>query len=322
MMKESDKYYIILTLAVILLFVSILFNVHESNKHDSYYAVQPEFYDADTGKTSAVNNHYETGDDQQSHTDITIVESQQYETSQHFSTPVVISNQTPDDITLINMTDAEAWNLLSNGIFPDYPKSSYITIKDKVQEIKDSNTQEITVPIWYWKNPDDTTDMSKVSATATFQVNSKVADLYTHIFQDIYADASQPIINLGDSAMGTWVTRGKNHNPYATLSAHAIGAAIDINPSTATFEINGAYYGNAYGNKAMPQSIWQTLPESHKKYQVLYQDCPIVQIFKSYGFYWGGDWHSGTDPMHLAFLGDGTNAREVGQSNYNSYHKE
>lgn len=226
---------------------------------------------------------------------------------------------TDSDYALIMLSDSDAWKVLSNGKFDDYPTASWSSIKNKVTQVYDENMEVITVDVWYWANPSDDTDMNKVTKQKQFTVNSKVANLFKHAFEDIYNHPSRPVINLADTGMGTWVLRGKNHNANNTLSAHSMGAAIDINPSTGSFYVNNTWYGNAYGQKPMPYDIWVQLPECHKKYHVLYVDCPIVSIFKSYGYVWGGDWSSGIDCMHLSFLGDGRTARSVGQENFRKY---
>lgn len=232
------------------------------------------------------------------------------------SVNVDISAQNRD---LILLSDDEAWVLLTDGLFTSYPSGSYASNKGKLQELYTTHMAMITVPVWYWEDPKDETNMAKKSTTKTFAVNDKLADLFIDVFNDIYHDPSQPVINLGDAGMGTWVLRGKNHNSNNSLSGHSLGTTIDINPSTGSFKVNGTWYGNGYGHRAMSKSTWEQLPECHDKYHVLYKDCPIVQIFKSYGFVWGGDWTSGTDCMHFSFLGDGSNARVNGQENYYKY---
>lgn len=229
---------------------------------------------------------------------------------------VTTHNQTAADVELATMTENEAWEYVTNGLWTSYPKTSFSQNKDKLVTLQNTNTETITVRVWYWANPKDDTNMNKVTKEKTFAVNSKLARTFEHIFQDIYEHPSRPVINIGDSAMGTWVLRGKNHNSSKTMSAHSLGVAIDINPSSGSFYVNGKWYGNAYGQSAMPESIWKLLPETHDKYHVLYNGCPIVEVFKSYGFYWGGDWRSGTDSMHLSYLGDGSSARETGIENY------
>jgi hypothetical protein len=229
----------------------------------------------------------------------------------------IISNSDSDIIT---MSDPDAWKLISGGIFTEYPSSPYSSIESQIKEIYNKYATTITVPIWYWSNPDNESDFNKTTHQLNLTVNANIANLWIHIFSDIYSQDSKPIINIKDYGMGTWALRGKNHNPNNTLSAHSLGTAIDINPSTGSFNINGNWYGNAYAQKVMDPSTWSSLPECHEKYQVIYEDCPIVKVFKSYGFYWGGDWNT-KDNMHFSFLGDSV-GRAQGYENYLKYRRK
>lgn len=231
------------------------------------------------------------------------------------STELQITHMTEEDKRLIKMSEEEAWIMCSSSIFDSYPKQPYREIADLVSAIKEENTEDIVVKCWYWEDPSNDTNMNKITVDKKFTVNKAVAQLFTHIFEDIYECADQPIINIGDGAMGTWVLRGKNHNDNNTLSAHSIGTAIDINPSTGSYNIGGVWYGNGYGQNVMTTDIWNNLPESHQKYHVLYDNSSIVKVFKAYGFYWGGDWNSTKDNMHFGYIGDGS-GREVGLNNY------
>ena len=226
------------------------------------------------------------------------------------------SSRTKSDIEIITMSENEAWSFISNGIYESYPKGSFNSNRDKLVKLQQSNTEVITIKCWFWEDPEDDTNFNKVTKTRKFAVNSSIAQLFKHAFEDIYNHPSKPVINLNDKGMGTWVLRGKNHNGNATMSSHSLGCAIDINPSTGSFNINGTWYGNGYKHKKMSKSIWEQLPECHAKYHVLYDNSPIVETFKSYGFVWGGDWTTGTDCMHLSFIGDGQNARSIGFNNY------
>ena len=225
-------------------------------------------------------------------------------------------SRTLSDIQIISMSESEAWEYISNGLFKSYPRGSFNANKDKLIKLQQANTEVITIKCWFWEDPSDNTNFNKVTKTKKFAVNSSVAQLFEHAFEDIYNDPSKPVINLDDKGMGTWVLRGKNHNGNNTMSSHSLGCAIDINPSTGSFKVNGTWYGNGYKHKRMSSNVWEQLPECHNKYHVLYDGSPIVEIFKSYGFVWGGDWTSGTDCMHFSFIGDGDNARSIGYSNY------
>lgn len=226
------------------------------------------------------------------------------------------SNVSMSDKEKIMLSEDAAWELISDGLYTSYPTGNFMDNRDTLLTIQQRNTSTIKVKCWYWEDPTDDSNFSKVTVLKVFAVNKGIASLFKHAFEDIYNDPSQPIINIGDYGMGTWVIRGKNHNNSARMSTHSLGCCIDINPSTASFCVNGKWYGNAYGQRAMSEEIWEQLPECHKKYHVLYNGSPIVEIFKSYGFVWGGDWASGTDPMHLSWIGEGPNTREKGQANY------
>lgn len=235
---------------------------------------------------------------------------------------VVSKYRDASDKEKIMLPENEAWSLISNGLYTSYPSGNFLDNKETLLRIQQKNTQTIRVKVWYWEDPSDDTNFNKVTCEKVFAVNSSIASLFEHAFADIYADPSKPVINLADSGMGTWVIRGKNHNDYARMSTHALGCCIDINPGTGSFYVNGKWYGNAYGQRAMSKAIWEELPECHKKYHVLYDGSPVVEIFKSYGFVWGGDWESGTDSMHLSWIGEGSNTRQKGQANYLSRVKE
>lgn len=229
-----------------------------------------------------------------------------------------VSNIKGNSSSIYTMGDSDAWKFISNGLITNYPTQSFSSMRDTLNKIYSANITSIKVPIWIWSNPNSNSDMSKKSATLTISVNKKIAVLFQRVFKKIYSDPSKPIFNIYDSGFGTWVMRGKMHDPSRTPSAHSYGTTIDINPFSGSFNVNGTVYGNNYGNKPMPKEIWESLPETHNKYHVLYVDSPIVKAFKSEGFYWGGDWTSGTDCMHFGWLGDGC-GRTKGIDNYNKY---
>lgn len=322
MSKEKKKVIILLAVAVvcidILLAVLLIFKPRIGAEDipvtwDKNYKESASDYDRNFKNTHDWTTESYNGKNPYIVVDIPYEE---YSTYEEFNTAISTSNMTSHDRQLIMMSDKEAWEMCSDNIFSQYPTCSYKEIKDELADIRNQNTETITIRCWFWANPKDDLDMSKVTKTKTFAVNTTLAPLFYHIFEDIYADPSKPVLNLNDTGMGTWVLRGKNHNSNNTMSAHSIGSAIDINPSTGSFYVNGKWYGNAYGQNVMPTGMWEQLPECHQKYHVLYPDSVIVKTFKAYGFCWGGDWNSTKDPMHFSFIGDGATEREKGQANY------
>jgi len=71
---------------------------------------------------------------------------------------------------------------------------------------------------------------------------------------------------------------------YLAFSEHSHGVAIDINWS--------------YN----PQ-IWPAGPNRFEggpyDHFTIKRDSSVVRIFKEYGWQWGGDWRSTSDPMHF-----------------------
>ena len=334
MMNDFDSKKKLIAVASILgIFLACLILFSMSTKADDTSAYHiTDIATADATRYSlamAGDPDYETGsgeEDNEEVIEVTEEELQQnsekvneYSTGTHQSTRLSTSSA---DIALITLPDSETWDLLTGGRFSEYPTDKYYVVKQKVLETRAAKTARVTVNVWFWEDPNDDTNFNKVTKEKTWEVNEELVDIFKHVFEDIYNDPSKPVINLNDKGMGTWVTRGKMHSDYRTASAHAFGAAIDINPSTGTFALNGIRYGNAYKNHKMPTDMWEALPECHNKYHVLYEDSPIVTTFKAYGFIWGGDWTSGTDPMHFSFIGDGQNAREKGRSNFEQYNDQ
>lgn len=97
-----------------------------------------------------------------------------------------------------------------------------------------------------------------------------------------YLDRIQKEVN--DAKTGYNFTNISSYNNRSKVggggkSLHSWGIAIDINPDTNPYQ---------RGNYGPPES-----------------DIPIqiVNIFKNYGFAWGGDWPGERDPMHFEWYG-------------------
>lgn len=74
-------------------------------------------------------------------------------------------------------------------------------------------------------------------------------------------------------------------------SYHAFGRAVDLNPLTNPWSCDGQIYppaGKAYLDRGSAHPA------------VLQGDSPVVKIFKSFGWEWGGDWQEqGPDYHHF-----------------------
>lgn len=102
------------------------------------------------------------------------------------------------------------------------------------------------------------------------------------IFNEIYEKTDFKITNVYSYCY-------KKINNDGLLSNHSFGSAIDINPE--------------YNPWKNPKSTTQAHPNC-KNYdndlEIRSKNHPVVQIFKKYGFGWGGFYKSGPDYMHFS----------------------
>lgn len=138
----------------------------------------------------------------------------------------------------------------------------------------------ITVPVWKL-NDDWTRRESEMKLT----INSLLADEVQAIFEEIYAlDIQFPVkymVGYNYRKVG-----GVGLVDSTLMSAHAFGVAIDINPD----DYDNDYYlgkGNDLRNRNNPYCI----PDE------------VIDIFKSHGWYWGGDFNICADTMHFQYFG-------------------
>lgn len=86
------------------------------------------------------------------------------------------------------------------------------------------------------------------------------------------------------------VVPGKN-----SLSNHALGRAIDVNPLQnpyVIFDTNGKQILSAEGDPSY-------IDRSNKRSHMIDHDDPAFLVFSEYGFIWGGDWNSSRDYQHF-----------------------
>lgn len=106
-----------------------------------------------------------------------------------------------------------------------------------------------------------------------FQCHRLVADSLEHIFSDLWQQAhyDQKIVDeWGLSTFGGCYNYRLKRGA-STLSMHAYGAAIDLDPA------NNAFHDKSFRFK---------------------KDSPVVLAFKAQGWTWGGEWRQ-PDAMHF-----------------------
>ena len=145
-----------------------------------------------------------------------------------------------------------------------------------------ASTQMVTFDVPVWKM---NSSGKRYSSTWSITVNRKLAASVRCIFSDIYRlDIKFPFNYLKGfmyrKVGGSGLVNSK------LLSIHSFGAAIDIN----FWDNDNDYYlgkGNDLRNKDNPYCIPQE----------------VIDIFASYGWYWGGDFEICVDSMHFQYYG-------------------
>lgn len=121
----------------------------------------------------------------------------------------------------------------------------------------------------------------KVSKTRSFLIHYKLANNVKAIYDEIYKlDIKFPIMSLSSYSYRRMVIPWVKSNPY--LSQHSYGTCIDINKKYNLF-----YRSKDKRSKNSPYYI----PDS------------VINIFKKYGWTWGGEFKEGLDTMHFQYLG-------------------
>lgn len=147
--------------------------------------------------------------------------------------------------------------------------------------------------------------------TGTLIVNKKIAKKTAQIFYELYqikypiqrievvdrydADDTKSMMANNTSAFNYRLIAGSDK-----LSNHGKGLAIDINPRInpcvkdgKTEPENGKVYKNRNVKKCKGK---------YKKYMI-HKNDRVYNIFKKYGFSWGGDWKTLKDYQHFEYVG-------------------
>lgn len=181
----------------------------------------------------------------------------------------------------ISLSDDEVWKALT-GTSTNYNKISESEMNKRVTTI--------SVPIRVWSSTKKN-DYSTKKVEASITVNSALAPVFTAFFNEVYNKTPDFVINKSELYCYNYRARKSGRS----LSAHAYGAACDINPSTK---------GNGYNQTVYTKETWNKLPNSKEKMQIIYKGSKVVEIAHKYTLSWGGEWNSVTDAMHFSFIGD------------------
>lgn len=132
-------------------------------------------------------------------------------------------------------------------------------------------------------------------------VNQKVAEEVLQIFKELY-QIKFPIEkmhvisyyhNSDEQSMSDNNTSAFNFRMITnshTPSNHAFGLAIDINPMVNPY---------IYQNTVLPKNAVEYIDRKQEALGLITDNSEIYQIFKKYGWSWGGDWDSPKDYQHF-----------------------
>lgn len=121
------------------------------------------------------------------------------------------------------------------------------------------------------------------STTMTLTVHKKLAEEFKAVFEDMYKIKFR--IKASQTAAYVW----KNISGTGTISQHSYGLAIDIN-----WNDNPCFYNT---NVDVSKGYGGYKPGVNK-FSVTQK---VIKIWKSHGFYWGGDWSGKKDTMHFSY---------------------
>jgi hypothetical protein len=134
-------------------------------------------------------------------------------------------------------------------------------------------------------------------------VAAQVAEDIARVFERIF-DSGFPLERVvrvdayggdDDASMAANNSSGFNHRTVhgtSTLSRHAFGLAIDINPVQNPYIV---------GAEIMPDSARAYLDRERVRPGMLVRPSPVIEAFEAIGWGWGGDWTSCKDYHHFDF---------------------
>lgn len=149
------------------------------------------------------------------------------------------------------------------------------------KESKLANIEVVTVKVWDYVDKNDKSK-GKKTVSKNIQVNRKLSVDVKQIFDEIY--------NLPQKFLIKDVGGFRDMDPCIN---HPAGAAIDINPDE-------NYYIQLDKNGKVKQQVGKYYDPYNDPYSITPE---VVQVFKKYGWDWGGNFPNSKDYMHFSYLG-------------------
>lgn len=195
---------------------------------------------------------------------------------------------------IVNMSEKDVWNLISEGKYSSYKEADADAHKDwgGCKKFWTSMQTTIKVKVWVW---DGSGYKNKKEKELSLQINKHLAEFWKSFFDDLHNCPDKYVVE----ELGGFSFRNKNNNSSKkSLSSHSFGTAIDINWST---DGMGSVVSSVDHH---PWNSDKGLSEPYKS-QACAFNSNWFSLIKKYGLDWGGNWKSGSlDPMHFSVVGD------------------
>lgn len=195
---------------------------------------------------------------------------------------------------MLNWSDEEKWYNLTGGRYKSRAEAT-ARYHDNFEEEKaywDNYVVTIKVPIWEWA---DRSKTAVIEREKHLKVNPNLATYWTNFFTDLHEAPEHYVIN----SLGCYNYRAAV-NASSSISAHAMGCAVDINPSS-----DGMGYRYTAGEGSDVWKPWRSVNDippdkAYLKQEVCCFDSTWRDISNSYKLNWGATW-TNPDGMHFSF---------------------
>jgi len=191
-------------------------------------------------------------------------------------------------------TDEEVWKGLTGGLLTQRPDTEHPANEKEIRESVAEQIEPLTITVNRKRKAEGNSD-NIVDETTQLKINvNKYLKDYWKDFFDELADRYWQDCELSIESVVCYSLNSSEDGSGGLKSAHAYGAAVDINAS--------------YNKKVYTQKEYDALDTSKDsllKNRIIYSGSKIVEIAHKYSLLWGGEWSSNKkSTMHFSFIGD------------------